>query len=64
MHLFCAKRGCFSFSARKLWSSTSRAGFIAKIPFSVSQLNNIRIAAICYLIVAGERSSLSMYAAT
>jgi len=32
---------------------TSRAGFMARTPFSVSQENNIRIAAMCCLTVGG-----------
>ena len=43
---------------------TSRAGFMAKMPFSVSQEKSIRIADICCLIVAGEPGCCSMYAAT
>jgi hypothetical protein len=32
---------------------TSRAGFMARTPFSVSQENSIRIAAMCCLTVGG-----------
>jgi hypothetical protein len=34
---------------------TSRAGFMASTPFSVSQENSIRIAAMCCLTVGGDR---------
>jgi len=45
---------------------TSRAGFMASTPFSVSQENSIRMAAMCCLTVGGAawRCKISMYAAT
>jgi hypothetical protein len=41
---------------------TSRAGFIARTPFSVSQENSIRMAAMCCLTVGGAawRCKVSM----
>jgi len=39
---------------------TSRAEFMVKMPFSVSQEKNIRIAAICCLTVGGEPGCCSM----
>jgi hypothetical protein len=52
--------GVFPSLRENLGVLTSRAGFIAKMPFSVNQENIIRMAAICCLMVAGEPACCSM----
>jgi hypothetical protein len=47
------KRRRFAFGARKSLGLDFRAGFMARTPFSVSQENSIRIAAMCCLTVGG-----------
>jgi hypothetical protein len=45
--------GCFPSVRENPSVLTSRAGFMARTPFSVSQENSIRIAAMCCLTVGG-----------
>jgi hypothetical protein len=54
LNFFGAELGRLAFGPENLGVLTSRAGLMARMPFSVSQKNIIRIAAMCCLIVAAE----------